>query len=107
MHSIPIDSIHKPDKGSALQVHRVLLADSGTLLVCLTDSNSQLNHLRQNLRQAFPGAPTRQTQIVHVSVLRLLTAQQLNADQRQVLQAVCSEVTEQLAGLQITATKLW
>ena len=88
-------------------MHRVLFADSGTLLVCLTDSNGQLNHMRQNLRQAFPGAPTRQTQIVHVSVLRLLTAQQLSADQKQVLQALCSEFTQTLAGLQISATELW
>jgi len=59
--------------------------------------------LRQKLRAAFPGAPIRQTQIVHVSVLRLLTAQQL----RLALQSVSNKFTEQLKGVHVTATELW
>lgn len=91
-----------------MQVDRVLLADSGTLLVCLTDSNGQLTQLRGNLRKSFPGAPGRQTQIVHVSVLRLLTAQQLSTGDRHILQAVCDAFTSKLRGVQITAiTELW
>jgi hypothetical protein len=91
----------------ALQVHRVLLADSGTLLVCLVDRDGNFNHLREQLTRAFPGAPTRQTQIMHVSVLRLLTAQQLSSEERQRLQAICDEYTIKLKGMQITATELW
>ena len=90
-----------------MQVHRVLLADSGTLLVCLTDSNGQLTQLRRNLREAFPGAPNRQTQIVHISVLRLLTAEQLSTDDRHTLQAVCDAFTCKLKGVRLTATELW
>lgn len=90
-----------------MQVHRVLLADSGTLLVCLTDSNGQLTQLRGCLREAFPGAPNRQTQIVHVSVLRLLTAEQLSTDDRHTLQAVCDAFSLKLKGMQVTATELW
>ena len=90
-----------------LQVHRVLIADSGTLLVCLTDRDANLNYLRQELRRAFPGAPTRQTQIIHVSVLRLLTAEQLSPEERQRLQAVCDDYTQKLRGVQMTATELW
>ena len=91
----------------ALQVHRVLLADSGTLLVCLVDRDGKLSHLREQLTRAFPGAPTRQTQIMHVSVLRLLTARQLSSEERQQLQAICDEYTNKLKGMQITATELW
>lgn len=91
----------------ALQVHRILLADSGTLLVCLIDRNGILNHLREQLTRAFPGAPMRQTQIMHVSVLRLLTAQQLSNEERHRLQAICDEYTIKLKGMQITATELW
>ncbi|KAL3131840.1 hypothetical protein ABBQ38_007553 [Trebouxia sp. C0009 RCD-2024] len=90
-----------------LEVCKVLLADSGTLLVCLTDSRGQLAQLRQNLKGAFPGAPSRQTQIVHVSVLRLLTAEQLSKHDRHALQAVCNAFTDRLKGMQITAAELW
>lgn len=90
-----------------LEVHRVLLADSGTLLVCLVDRDGKLSHLREQLTRAFPGAPTRQTQIMHVSVLRLLTARQLSSEERQQLQAICDEYTNKLKGMQITATELW
>ncbi|KAA6422327.1 MAG: hypothetical protein FRX49_07797 [Trebouxia sp. A1-2] len=90
-----------------LEVHRILLADSGTLLVCLIDRNGILNHLREQLTRAFPGAPMRQTQIMHVSVLRLLTAQQLSNEERHRLQAICDEYTIKLKGMQITATELW
>ena len=99
-----------PNQGQllkAMQVHRVLLADSGTLLVCLIDRDGSLNHLREQLTRAFPGAPARQTQIMHVSVLRLLTAQQLSIERRQRLQAICDDYTVKLKGMQITATELW
>lgn len=90
-----------------LQVHRVLLADSGTLLICLTDTDGHLSQLRQQLRSTFPGAPDRQTQIVHISVLRLLTAQQLDTEQRQQLQAVCDDFTSKLKGKKVAAQRLW
>ncbi len=96
-----------PTPHAEMQVHRVLLADSGTLLVCLIDQTGNLNHLRAQLQGAFPGAPTRQTQIMHVSVLRLLTAKQLSPEQRQHLQAVCDKYTAKLKGMQVTATELW
>ena len=80
----------------------MLLADSGTLLVCLADPNGSVAKLRQDLSTAFPGAPTRQTQIIHVSVLRVLIAYD-----RQRLQAVCDDYTQKLQGHQVTATELW
>ena len=91
----------------SVQVHEVLLADSGTLLICLLDQDGNLTHLRQQLTKAFPGAPARQAQIIHVSVLRLLTPLQLSAEDRQRLQAVCNEYTQKLQGTQVTATQLW
>ena len=91
----------------SMQVYRVILADSGTLLICLLDTDGSVAQLRQNLKAAFPGAPTRQTQIIHISVLRLLTGQQLTPDARQRIQAVCDEYTEILKGLTVNATELW
>ena len=89
------------------QVHRVLIADTGTLLLCLVDVDGQMTQLRQQLRAVFPGAPTRQTQIIHVSVLRLLSVHQLELEQRQQLQAVCDQFTSRLKGKRFTAGLFW
>ena len=53
-------------------MHRLLLADSGTLLLCSVDTTGHLAALRKRLRQAYPGAPPRQSTIVHASIARLL-----------------------------------
>lgn len=102
-----IQEVVRQNQPIHLEVHKVLLADSGTLLVCLVDRDGSLYHLREQLTKAFPGAPTRQTQIIHVSVLRLLTARQLDPEERERLQAVCDASTRKMEGMQITATTLW
>jgi hypothetical protein len=38
-----------------MQVHSVVFANSGTLLLCLVDTTGQLAGLRQKIREAFPG----------------------------------------------------
>ncbi len=38
-----------------MQVHSVVFANSGTLLLCLVDTTGQLAGLRQRIREAFPG----------------------------------------------------
>ena len=83
------------------------MADSGTLMICLLDSQGRLSDLRQKLQAAFPGCPDRQTEIVHVSVLRLFSTRQLSAAERQQLQAVCQQYTQLLKGLTFVAADLW
>lgn len=99
--------MHTPRYILLMQVHRVLLADSGTLLVCLLDVDGHLSQLRKELKTTFPGAPTRQTQIIHISVLRILTARQLDDQQRKQLQAVCDQFTSKMKGMKFTAHLLW
>jgi hypothetical protein len=40
-----------------LQVSSVVLADSGTLLLCSIDRRADITKLRQSLRAAHPGMP--------------------------------------------------
>ena len=61
-----------PAAAPRFEVHRLLLADSGTLLLCSVDTTGHLAALRKRLRQAYPGAPPRQSTIVHASIARLL-----------------------------------
>lgn len=90
-----------------IQVHRVLIADSGTLMICLVDTHGKLGQLRQQLHKAFPGCPTRQTTIAHVSVLRLFRSKQISTANRQQLQAVCDDYTQKLKGVKFIANELW
>lgn len=89
------------------KVHRVLLADFGTLLICLLDANGALIRLQQDLRRAFSGCPPKQTIIACVSVMRLFTTLQLLPEDRQRLQAVCDQFTEKLQGLKFRVEDLW
>ncbi len=63
------------------QVHRLLLADSGTLLLCSVDRSGNLAKLRARLRASFPGAPSTQSSIMHASIARLLSTEQLTVAQ--------------------------
>ena len=42
-------------KAAVLQVHSVVFANSGTVLLCLVDTTSQLASMRQKITKAFPG----------------------------------------------------
>jgi hypothetical protein len=82
-------------RGLPSQIERVLFARSGTLLVTWTEVHSAAANssssdsstgggggilaLRQRLRTAFPGASARQPQIIHSSLLRVLSPRQLDA----------------------------
>ncbi|KAL4441797.1 hypothetical protein ABPG77_003713 [Micractinium sp. CCAP 211/92] len=88
--------------GPELEVHRLLMADSGTLLLCSVDRSGNLAKLRKKLRQAFLGGPPKQPTIVHASIARLLSADQLSREQIDRIQAVCDKWTEQLRGIRFS-----
>ncbi|KAK9817064.1 hypothetical protein WJX72_009004 [[Myrmecia] bisecta] len=90
-----------------LEVYRVVFADSGTLLLCSIDRSGQLTRLRQQLRASFPGASTKQTSTMHVSLLRVLTPQQLSPDVIRDIQEACDTWTERLRGRTFTLDRLW
>lgn len=116
-------------------MHRLVLADSGTLLLCSLDRTGHLAAVRRKLRAAFPGGPPKQSTIAvrgwrgrlicklrfrlccprwnatlsmlcpkptllvqHASIARLLTPQQLSAEQIARVQAVCDNWSKKLRG---------
>lgn len=83
------------------------MADSGTLLVCCLDRSDTLNRLREDLRSAFPAAPAKQTSIMHITVLRLLTPKSLDADTVDKLQQLCAAWTQRLKGRTFPVNTLW
>lgn len=88
-------------------VHRLVLADSGTLLLCSVDTSGQLAGLRRRLKDAFPGAPPRQSTICHASIARVLSPRQLDADAIRRLQEVCDRWTERVRGMTFDAPYLY
>lgn len=91
--------------GPELEVHRLLMADSGTLLLCSVDRSGNLAKLRKKLRQAFMGGPPKQPTIVHASIARLLSPQQLTREQIDRIQAVCDAWSERLRGLRFSVER--
>ena len=53
-----------------LEVDRVAMAKSGSLLLLFRDPHGTLDRMRRALRGAFPGAPAKQTTIAHCTLLR-------------------------------------
>ncbi|PRW57675.1 hypothetical protein C2E21_3465 isoform B [Chlorella sorokiniana] len=80
------------------EVHRLLMADSGTLLLCSVDHSGHLAQLRKRLRHAFPGGPPKQSTIVHASIARVLTPSQLSKEHIAAVQEVCDRWTSRLRG---------
>lgn len=81
------------------RVHRLVMADSGTLLLCSVDETGHLAELRLKMKEAFPGGPPKQSTIVHASLARLLTPRQLTVEEVQRVQRACDIWTERVKGL--------
>ena len=74
-----------------LQVHRILLADSGTLLLCLIEKSPQASiySIRKRFRERFPGAPPKQSTIYHASLGRIITPEQIPHTKREEIHTLC------------------
>ena len=109
----------------------MLLADSGVLLICYTDRSGQLQDIRKRFHTAFPGtraltsigkaagadepdqrslrtgSPSKQTTIIHTSLLRILTPEQLSSERREAISAHCAQLTAKLRGRRLACRRLW
>ena len=90
-----------------LQVHSIVFASSGTLLLCSTDPSGTLDQIRSELRAAFPGRPTKQAGIAHTTLLRLMTPEQLPPECIAAIQEICHRHTASLKGIKISVDQLW
>lgn len=96
-------------KSPVFRVHRIMLADSGTLLLCLveTSPHASVFHLRKAFRKAFPGSPPKQSTIYHASLGRIVTPEQLTEENRREIHDMCEYHTRQLQGHEFTVDELF
>ncbi|BDA47569.1 hypothetical protein COCOBI_10-4180 [Coccomyxa sp. Obi] len=90
-----------------LEVHSIVFAASGTLLLCCVDTNGVLAGMRSKIRKIFPGGPVKQSSIFHVTLLRILEPQALEKEQIEAIHEACKQETERLKGAQFTVSSLW
>lgn len=57
-------------KAPSLYLEKISLSDSGTLLALWVDKTPTIKRLRGNFKEKFPGAPDKQTDIIHTTLLR-------------------------------------
>ncbi|WPT11694.1 Surfeit locus protein 2 [Picochlorum sp. SENEW3] len=96
-------------KSPVFRVHRIVLADSGTLLLCLVEisPHSSVFHMRKAFRKAFPGSPPKQSTIYHASLGRIVTPEQLSEEKRRKIHDMCEAWTRQLQGHEFTVDELF
>lgn len=78
------------------KVHRLLMADSGTLLLCSLDTTGVIGDFRSRVRDQFPGGPPRQSTIFHASVARILGTEQLDRETIAAVQEACDRWSDRL-----------
>lgn len=88
------------------RVHRLLMADSGTLLLCSLDASGVIAGLRSGLKDAFPGAPPRQSTIFHASVARVLGDGPLAPAAVAAVQEACDRWSDRLRGREFKVNTL-
>lgn len=79
------------------------------LLITWTEvgESNVLPDLRRRLREAFPGASSKQSTIIHSSLLRILSPTPLGAEAVSAISAACERWTEKLRGKLYSPRTLW
>lgn len=103
-----------------LEVDRVAMAKSGSLLLLFRDPDGTLDRMRRALRGAFPGAPSKQTTIAHCTLLRCFPGSSDGFDSSQKdssycldprafadVNAACARWTHRLAGARVKVSRAW
>ena len=91
-----------------LTLERVLLSDTGTLLITWTNPCGSVWQLRQGFADAFPGSHSiEQPTIIHTSLFRMLSAVNPDSYTRRAINAVCEKWTAKLRGREWTAKHVW
>lgn len=100
-------TLEKAKRRPKMQVERVAFSRSGTLLLLFVEEGGKVRNLRNDLREALPGAPAKQPNILHASLLRLLSPTTLPADAVERVDRVCDEWTQRLRGQAWEPEYLW
>ena len=81
----------------------MVLASSGTLLLCCVERTAVLPGLRRRCRAAFPGAARRQSSIMHVTLGRVLTAEPLPETVLATIAEKAAEWSAKVSGMRWSA----
>ena len=96
-----------------LTVDRVALVKSGALLLLFRDPNGDLARFRDELRTAFPSAPTKQPTIAHCTLLRAFpeTSDALTSGSSgralADAKALCARWTARVRGTRVRVDRAW
>ncbi|KAG2446741.1 hypothetical protein HYH02_008302 [Chlamydomonas schloesseri] len=92
-----------------LRLERVVQASTGVLLLTWTEvgSGAVISGLRHRLRDAFPGASTKQATIIHSSLLRIVSSTPLGKEAVAAISESCKNWTARLRGTRYSPRHLW
>ncbi|GLC33614.1 hypothetical protein PLESTM_000092000 [Pleodorina starrii] len=92
-----------------LRLERVVQASTGVLLLTWTEvgDSSVVSDLRRRLREAFPGASTKQATIIHSSLLRVMSPGPLGREAVAAISEACRRWTAKLRGTRYSPRTLW
>mmetsp|Transcript_14392 Transcript_14392/g.43518 ORF Transcript_14392/g.43518 Transcript_14392/m.43518 type:complete len:298 (+) Transcript_14392:413-1306(+) len=100
----------QPHSPVALRAYRLLMTDSGTLVLGCLDRSGQVAAMREELREALPGAPAAQTSILHITLARMAggAAEVSTPEGRRAVDAACNSdtVKHSLAGVRFIVTEV-
>lgn len=96
-------ALEKPE----LEVYKLVLTNTGTLLLCCTERTGAVATLRSQFQAAFPGAPDRQSTILHMSLFRILTPEPMDFMARSAVNEEITRWNAKLGGVVFTPDFLW
>ena len=76
-------------------------------MITWVDPSGRVEDLRTRLRQAFPGSPQGQATIIHTSLVRIVSDEQLDKDTIAAVQKVCVRWTNKLKGKVMVPEGTW
>lgn len=98
-----VGSIQSP----CFTVNNAFMADSGTLVLTWTDPCGEISLLRKQLSMSFPGKPTPQSNIIHSSVIRVLSPEAIDSSVIRKIANICEEWSALWKGTVYHPHKAW
>ncbi|KAF0700962.1 Aste57867_8532 [Aphanomyces stellatus] len=92
----------------SLPLHSITAASSGSIIMLMDDPHDITGTLRRRARTAFPDLPSKVPQIVHSTLVRVLSPS-ISSTALDALQSKCRELTKQLrdADFRISLESVW
>lgn len=90
-----------------LTVHRAFMADTGTLVLTWTDPCGGIARLRKDLSDSFPGKPRAQSNIIHTSLIRVLSQDTIPPSVIKKIVEICDDWSAQWKETKYFPHKAW